>query len=232
MCGRFTQHAPLNMLAEQFLFTFQEGLPSRPRYNIAPTQPILAVRQPAHAASRQGIQLHWGLIPSWARDPDMGHRMINARSETVHEKPSFRSAFRQRRCLVLADGYYEWEKKAGDRQAWYFHRQDKQPFAVAGLWESWQGVGQDQPLLSGTILTTVPNELSRPIHDRMPVILAEEDYQSWLDPDNQDQDSLRALLAPCPDKLFARIPVSSHVNNPRHDDERCIIEAPTEQELF
>ena len=232
MCGRFTLCTPVNMLAEQFLFTFQQDLSSQPRYNIAPTQPILAVRQGAEAASRQAIQLHWGLVPSWARNPDMGQRLINARSETVHEKPSFRSAFRQRRCLILADGYYEWEKKAGGRQAWYFHRQDKQPFALAGLWERWQGAEQDQPLLAGTILTTTANELSRPVHDRMPVILAEDDYASWLDPDNQGQDSVRALLAPCPDRLFTRIPVSSHVNSPRHDDQRCILEVPTEQELF
>ena len=138
----------------------------------------------------------------------------------------------QNRCIVIADGYYEWEKKAGGRQAWYFHRQDKQPFALAGLWESWQATEQDQPLLSGTILTTTANELSRPVHDRMPVILAEDDYASWLDPDNQGQDSVRALLAPCPDMLFTRIPVSSHVNSPRHDDQRCILEVPTERELF
>ena len=232
MCGRFTLHAPLNLLVEQFLFSLPDDLSIRPRYNIAPTQPILAVHQPAGSAARQGIQLHWGLVPSWARDPGVGQRMINARSETAHENPSFRSAFKQRRCLVLADGYYEWQKQAGGKQAWYFHRPDKRTIAFAGLWESWQGPGQDQPLLSGTILTTTPNELSRPIHDRMPVILASEDHQAWLDPGNQDQDSLRALLVPCPDDQLTCRPVSSHVNNPRHDDEQCIRETATEQELF
>lgn len=220
------------MLAEQFLFTLPTSLPPQPRYNIAPSQPILAIHQSPGSTAREGIQLDWGLVPSWARDPGVGHRMINARAETAHQKPSFRTAFRQRRCLVLADGYYEWHKRAGGKQAWYFHRPDQQPFAFAGLWESWQDAGQQQVLLTGTILTTTPNELSRPIHDRMPVILSSNNYQAWLDPGNQDPDRLRAMLVPCPDSQLSCRPVSSYVNNPRHDDERCISEAATEQELF
>ena len=220
------------MLAEQFLFSLPGNLAEQPRYNIAPSQPIVAVHQPPASTTREGLLLHWGLVPSWAKEQSVGYRMINARSETAHEKPSFRAAFRQRRCLVLADGFYEWQKKGSEKQAWYFHRPDQQPFAFSGLWESWQGPDQQQAFLSGTILTTTPNELSRPIHDRMPVILSREDHQAWLDPGNQDQDSLRALLVPCPDDQLTCRPVSNHVNNPRHDDEQCIRETPTEQELF
>jgi len=232
MCGRFTLRAPLNVLAEQFLFTLPGNLADQPRFNIAPSQPIVAVHQPPASTTRQALLLRWGLVPSWASDQGVGHRMINARSETAHEKPSFRTAFRQQRCLVLADGFYEWQKKGSEKQAWYFHRPDQQPFAFAGLWETWKEPGQQQALLTGTILTTTPNELSRPIHDRMPVILASEDHSAWLDPGNQDQDSLRGLLVPCPDDKLTCRPVSSHVNNPRHDDEQCIRETATEQELF
>jgi putative SOS response-associated peptidase YedK len=232
MCGRFTLRTPLNLVAEQFFITLPGVLADRPRFNIAPSQPILAVHQPSGGESRQGVMLQWGLIPSWAKDPTIGNRMINARSETAHQKPSFRAAFKNRRCLVLADGFYEWQKLPNGKQAWYFHRPDHQPFAFAGLWESWHGPGQQQELQSATILTTTPNECARPVHDRMPVILSEQDHDAWLDPDNPDLDAVGELMGPCPADQLACTAVSSHVNSPRHDDQQCIAEVPIEQELF
>ena len=230
MCGRFTLTADAAELKAAFpwLKIAKESDMVR-RYNIAPSQLVAVV---PNDGQKTLAYFRWGLSPRWARDRNSGKILINARAETLSEKPTFRAAYCRRRCLVLADGFYEWQKKGSEKQAWYFHRPDQQPFAFAGLWESWQGPGQHQALLSGTILTTTPNELSRPIHDRMPVILAREDHQAWLDPGNQDQDSLRALLVPCPDDQLTCRPVSSHVNNPRHDDEQCIRETATEQELF
>jgi putative SOS response-associated peptidase YedK len=222
MCGRFALRTPLNVLAETFFFEMPADISQSPRYNIAPTQPILAVIQTAEGERRQAISARWGLIPSWAKDPAIGNRMINARSETAHEKPSFRAAFRRRRCLLLADGYYEWQKLADGKQPWLFHRGDDQPFAMAGLWEQWKPADQSELICSATILTTSPNTLSAPIHDRMPVILDESAQQSWLDLANEDLDQLSSLLKPCEQGLLVADPVSSHVNNPRHEDAQCV----------
>ncbi len=192
MCGRFTLTDPDQDLAVQF------NLPDipdmQPRYNIAPTQPVAAVRVSPASMVREMALLHWGLIPFWAKDRKIGNRMINARSETVAEKPAFRAAFKRRRCLVAADGFYEWQKQDGGKQPYYIRRHDGRPFAIAGLWESWKS--EDEAVIeSCTLLTTTPNELIRPLHNRMPVILHPKDYDLWLDLETE-MTALQPLFLP------------------------------------
>lgn len=219
MCGRFTLITPAQVLAEQFELVEIPAL--SPRYNVAPTQPVAAVRQPPGNERRELAMLRWGLVPFWAKDPAIGSRMINARSETAAEKPSFRAAFQQRRCLVLADGFYEWQRLERGKQPFYIRLRDERPFAFAGLWEHWEG-GDGMVIDSCTVLTTEPNELVRPLHNRMPVILAPEDYSRWLDPGLQKADLLQPLLRPYPSEGMHAYPVDTWVNNPRNDDLQCI----------
>jgi len=219
MCGRFTLTAPADVL-QQFFPLFD--LPDvEPRYNIAPTQMVITLRHLPQAARPEFERLRWGLVPPWADDIKIGYRMINARSETAADKPAFRSAFRQRRCLILADGFYEWQKNDGRKQPWYIHRADGKPFAFAGLWERWDK--GEQPLQSCTILTTDSNELMRPLHERMPVILEAADYDSWLDPARHEGADLQGLLRPYPGQDLAAYPVGTHVNNARFDDNSCLV---------
>jgi putative SOS response-associated peptidase YedK len=221
MCGRFTLRAPASVVAEQFgvfeLETFT------PRFNIAPTQPVAAVRMTAGdgPARRELVWLHWGLIPRWAQDPKIGARMINARSETAAEKPAFRAALRRRRCLVAADGFYEWQRTAGRKQPYFISMKDGRPFAFAGLWEHWEGP-DDTVISSCTLLTTGPNKLVEPIHNRMPAILAAEDYDRWLDPAVEQPGPLMPLLRPYPDEEMTLYPVGTYVNSPAHDDPQCV----------
>jgi putative SOS response-associated peptidase YedK len=219
MCGRFTLIAPGEEVAE--LFELPETPPLSPRFNIAPTQPIAAVRVSSKSGERELTHFHWGLIPRWAKDPSIGSRMINARSETAAEKPSFRVAFKYRRCLVPADGFYEWQKVNGRKQPVRIQINEGDVFAIAGLWEHWSNKDGSE-IESCTLLTTDPNELLRPIHNRMPVIIAPEDYELWLDPAVQDRDEIHHLLQPFPSDLMNHYPVSTHVNNPRNEDPRCI----------
>jgi putative SOS response-associated peptidase YedK len=163
----------------------------------------------------------WGLVPGWARDPRVGNRMINARSETVAERPAFRTAFRVRRCLVPADGFYEWAGGPGPRQPYYIALADGSPFAIAGLWEQWSREGNDV-IESCTLLTTRANERVAAVHDRMPVILEAEDYERWLDPALRDPDRLRDMLRPLPAERLALHAVSRRVNDPHHDDPSCV----------
>ncbi len=202
------------------------------RFNIAPTQDVAVVRKTADDPQRQLVMLHWGLIPSWAKEAKLGQRMINARGETVAEKPSFRAAFKRRRCLVLADGYYEWQKPAAKgtkKQPYYIHMQDDRAFAFAGLWEYWEGASSSGPIESCTIITTDSADLTADIHDRMPVILPPEAYELWLDPELQDKDPLLPLLAPYAGDDLQAAPVSTHVNSVRNDDASCI---EVQRELF
>jgi len=224
MCGRFTLRAPASVVAEQFGVLDAE--PLRPRYNIAPTQPVAVVRRGPKStdAPRQLVMLRWGLVPSWAKDPKIGNRLINARAETVAEKPAFRSALRRRRCLVAADGFYEWRQAGKARQPYFIHLVDDRPFAFAGLWELWEG--PDHTVLETcALITTEANALMASIHDRMPVILSPDDYALWLDPAIQDPKELQPLLRPYPSEAMAAHPVSTHVNNPRNDDPRCVAPA-------
>ncbi|HUY36931.1 MAG TPA: SOS response-associated peptidase [Pirellulales bacterium] len=211
MCGRFTLRTPAGDVAEEFALPALLDL--APRYNIAPTQSIAAVRI-GEGGQRELSMLRWGLVPSWADDLAIGSRLINARAETVATKPAFRRAFAKRRCLIPADGFYEWAKEEGGKQPYLFSV-DRRPFALAGLWERWRDVE------SCTIITTTANELMSRFHDRMPVILPPDDYAAWIDPQFEDLDHLRSLLRHCPaDGMTAR-QVSRVVNNPRHDVPEC-----------
>jgi putative SOS response-associated peptidase YedK len=220
MCGRFTLTVDPAQLQEAFpwLDVPQEMAPS---YNIAPSQPIAVV------ANNQPEKLDffkWGLVPSWAKDPSIGNRLINARAETLAEKPSFRTAFRRRRCLVLADGFYEWRKDPGGKSKtpMYIRMEDGRPFAFAGLWEVWNSP-DGSLLLTAAIITTSPNSLMASIHDRMPVILPEEAYAAWLDPAERAPAALQPLLQPYPEARMNAFPVSRLVNSPQNDLPDCIL---------
>lgn len=235
MCGRFTLFQPGEAIAQ--VFQLAEVPTVEPRYNIAPTQLVPTVLHTPKASDAQSQKqsdtvgndsvlrqfklLRWGLIPSWAKDPAMGARLINARAETVGEKPSFRSAFRHRRCLVVADGFYEWQRQERKKQPFYFRLQDGQPFAFAGLWEHWEAP-DGEAISSCTILTTEANELLRPIHDRMPVILDAKDYDLWLDPTVQKPDPLQQLLRPYQSEAMTCYAVSTQVNKPANNSPECI----------
>ena len=220
MCGRFSQTATPEIIAEQF--EVKEPLPRfKARYNVAPSQPIAAIRIDPDRATRTLVMLRWGLIPSWAKDTKIGFQCINAKAETVAEKPSFRSAFKKRRCLVVATGFYEWQVQGRTKQPLWIGLRSKRPFAFAGLWEHWKPA-EEEPLETCTIITTEPNELMRPIHNRMPVILAPVSYDQWLDPTFQHIEPLKALLRPYLSEELTAYPVSTFVNNPRHDAPQCL----------
>lgn len=212
MCGRFTLAAPGEQVAQQFQLAEVPDLAAR--YNIAPTQQVAAVR--VAGTGRELSLFRWGLVPSWAKDPSVGSRMINARSETVAEKPAFRTALRQRRCLIPADGFYEWQVREGGKQPFHIRLVTGEPFALAGLYEHWQAPDGTW-LHSCTILTTEANELMRPLHDRMPVIIAPDQHAVWLDPDLRDAGPLQALLAPYPAELMVATAVSRAVNRVGND---------------
>jgi putative SOS response-associated peptidase YedK len=218
MCGRFTLSTRPKQITDSFPPFDVPAL--EPHYNIAPTQAVAAARILPNGSQRQVVLLRWGLIPSWSDDPGIGNRLINARSETVADKPSFRSAYRKRRCLVLADGFFEWQKIGGKKQPYYLGLKDGGLFAIAGLWEHWQRDGE--VIESCTILTTSANDLVKSVHDRMPVILPADQYERWLDPDNQTAMDLDQVLRPFRAELMGAYPVSLHVNNPRNDDLRCV----------
>jgi putative SOS response-associated peptidase YedK len=218
MCGRFTLRTPAKDIAE--FFDLGDVPELRPRYNIAPTQKVAAVRLDRESEKRELAFLHWGLIPSWADDPKIGHRPINARAETVATKPSFRNAFKKRRCLIVADGFYEWRKTNDKKQPFLIHKKDDCPFAFAGLWEHWKG--DEKAIESCTIIVTEANDLMKPIHDRMPVILDPADYDLWLDPEFGDREKLEAMLRPYSGGDLESYPVSTVVNKPQNDVEKCV----------
>ncbi len=187
-------------------------------YNVAPSQKIPAVR--VADRHREMVPLRWGLIPSWAKETKVGYRMINARAETVADKPAYRAAFRRRRCLIPADGFYEWQQSGAGKQPWYFRMKHHGVFAFAGLWEHWQG--KDEVIESCSIIVTGANDTVRPVHERMPVIIDPSDYEQWLDPRIQQADSLKALLRPYPADAMSAYPVSKRVNSPANNDADCI----------
>jgi putative SOS response-associated peptidase YedK len=218
MCGRYSIAGNPAALGER-LGVRPVVIP--PRYNIAPAQEAPVIM---NYPDRQMRLLRWGLIPAWAKDELTGYKMINARAETLAEKPSFRQPFERQRCLVLADGYYEWKKTGPGKVPHRFALQSGELFALAGLWESWRRPdGRD--LLTFTIITTEANSLARPIHDRMPVILRDQDYESWLDPRRTRREELQLLLRPFPPDEMRCYPVSRWVNSPAHDDHQCIVPA-------
>jgi putative SOS response-associated peptidase YedK len=229
MCGRYT----LVRLAElPGLFPWIKTPPTDlpPRYNIAPTQPLLAVTN--DQPDQYGF-LSWGLVPRWAKDPSIGNRMINARAETLAEKGAFKYAYQHRRCLVPADGFYEWKKSADgkSKQPMYVRMKDGKPFAFAGLWESWHAPDGSE-LRSCTLVTTAPNKLMSTMHDRMPVILPPALQQQWLDRKPQSPQELAPLLKPYPDGELEAAPVSKLVNSPKNDTPDCIAPPDEEPSLF
>ena len=221
MCGRFTLITEPEELKEVFNIADVSNCQLEARYNIPPTTKVATVLKIAESQQRECQLLRWGLIPSWSKDSRMGAKLINARAETLTEKPSFRSAFKRRRCLVLADGFYEWKRLGTKKQPYYFHLQNKQPFAFAGLWEQWQSP-ENEKIISCTIVTTDANELLQPIHNRMPVILHQKDYEKWLDPQLQNTELLQELLQPYPAEEMTAHAVSTRVNNPKHTSLDCI----------
>ena len=217
MCGRYAIYGPVSRANRDLIEFLGEEIAFSPAYNAAPSQELPVMRAAA-AGNRELTLLRWGLVPSWAKDPAIGARMINARSETVAEKPAFRSAFRRRRCLVPMCGFYEWQK-TGSRKVPHFVRLlNAEVFAVAGLHERWSGKEGAGPIDSYTILTTGANDMMRALHDRMPVILQERDYDAWLDPANDAVASLQPLLQPFPAEEMRAYPVSTRVNNARNND--------------
>ncbi|MCF6277524.1 MAG: SOS response-associated peptidase [Anaerolineales bacterium] len=219
MCGRFTLTVNPADLQESFT-GFRFPAQFVPRFNIAPTQPILAI--PSDGRNTADFFL-WGLIPFWAKDPALGSRLINARAETVAKKTSFRTAYKYRRCLIPADGFYEWQALAGTTKIpHYFFLKSRQPFAFAGLWEDWQGPGGSQ-LRSCTIITVPANALIAPLHKRMPVILPSETYAQWLD--TKSRADVRPLLIPYPAEKMDAYPVSTTVNSPQNDRAECVVPA-------
>ncbi|MEE9607018.1 MAG: SOS response-associated peptidase [Myxococcota bacterium] len=219
MCGRFTLTSSPEALARHFDL---DELPQlAPRYNVAPGQDVAAIRRPVSGGQRTLELLRWGLVPSWAVDPRVGQRMINARAETAAERPAYRKALRQRRCLVAADGFYEWAGGRGARQPYHIGFADGGPFGIAGLWAHWIGRG-GEVIESCTLLTTRANERVARLHDRMPVILPPEDYALWLDPSVREVEQVLPLLRPCAAEALEVRPVSHQVNDPKHDDPSCI----------
>ncbi|PZD74770.1 Putative SOS response-associated peptidase YedK [Acaryochloris thomasi RCC1774] len=210
MCGRFTLTQP-DAIASTFNVTLDRIPP--PRYNIAPTQPLGVI---VNQSGQHFRLMSWGLIPSWTRDPNATHRMINARLETAHEKPSFRTAFRHRRCLIPADGFYEWKQIDNQKQPFYCQLQNQPLFAFAGLWDTWQEIE------TCTILTTAANADMQPIHHRMPVIINPDFYEQWLDPWAQQNQQIHDLLDAMPGQNLEVFPVSTQVNNAAFDGPECL----------
>lgn len=242
MCGRFVSSTPPDRLAAYFdVDAVPEQLLERgANYNTAPTSGVLVVLE--DGSTRRLDQFRWGLVPSWAKDRSIGARMINARAETVASKPAFRRAFAKRRCIIPADGFYEWTTRPGQerRQPWYIQRPDGEPFAFAGIWEQWSGPKEAptdtaaepssgaaeatpaEPLRSCSIITTAANEKMSELHDRMPVVLARSDWDAWLAEDQHDTDLLGSLLVPAPSELISFHPVSTEVNNARNKGEHLL----------
>jgi len=219
MCGRFTLTEEIDFLQGRFEFETMQ-IDFKPRYNIAPGQDSLVV---AKDSRRRLLMMRWGLIPTWAKEASVGYKMINARSETLTEKPSFRNLYRSRRCLVLADGFYEWKKKKNvkTKVPMRFVLKSQEPFAFAGLWNIWQSPEGDE-LCTFTIITTEANDIVKPYHDRMPVILKRESEEEWIDPEIKDAKKLSTHLHPYPPELMVSYPVSTIVNSARNDSPECI----------
>ena len=227
MCGRYILSSPAEVVADFC------GLPDLPtldaRYNIAPTHEAPIVKR-SQGVGRHAAFARWGLVPSWAKDPAVGNRAINARSESVRSRPSFRDSFRERRCLIPADGFYEWVKKGPVRQPYLFRPKDAPLLVFVGLWDHW--AGPERSFDSFTILTTRANEVVSPIHDRMPVLLDRADQESWLHTDSADVEKLVSLLRPAAAEALESLPVSTYVNSPANDGAQCITRAQVPQALL
>ncbi|MEJ5254054.1 MAG: SOS response-associated peptidase [Acidimicrobiales bacterium] len=232
MCGRFVAASPPDEIARFFNAETPE-VRLEPSYNVAPGNDVYAVLE--EGEHRRLEPLHWGLVPRWARDPSVGNRLINARAETLAEKNAFKDAFRKRRCLIPADGFYEWRREPGKKakQPYFIRRRDGEPMAFAGLWEFWRSAGAPEDgLRSCCIITGEANEKVRPVHDRMPIILPPSAWDAWLDPNEDDLELLGRLLVPAPASLIELYPVSTDVNNVRNDGRRLIEPIETQGTLL
>ena len=218
MCGRYRLSRRKQLIQEYFDTT--DEVDWEPRYNIAPAQTVPVIRQGAREPVRRASLMRWGLVPNWAKDSTIGPRMINARAETAAEKPAFKELLQRRRCLVPADGFYEWQKTGKSKQPYCFEMMEREPFAFAGLWDSWR-TPNGATLETCTILTTTPNQLLADMHDRMPVILPSASYDLWLDPGFRDLAATSEMLKPYDAGQMRRYPVSPRVNNVANDDPQC-----------
>jgi putative SOS response-associated peptidase YedK len=220
MCGRFTLTANPADVQDTFS-NFNFPTQFSPRFNIAPSQPVLAIPNDDKLTADFFV---WGLIPMWAKDPSIGNRLINARGETLAEKPSFRGSYRHKRCLILADGFYEWKSIAGKKSKtpYFIHMQNRKPFAFAGLWDHWESP-DGSSIKTCTIITTAPNELMESIHDRMPVIVHPRDYGKWLDPAPQTSETLQPIIKPYPAEAMDAYPVSTLVNSTANDEPQLVV---------
>lgn len=216
MCGRFTLHTPPEYLRKHF--DVEEVPEVAESYNVAPSRPVAAVRTAGRR--REMVLMRWGLLPAWAKEAKTAYSMINARAETVADKPAYCAAFRHRRCLIPADGFYEWKPSARGKQPYYIRMQDERVFAFAGLWERWERGGD--VIESCAIIVTGANDTIRPVHERMPVIIEPPDYMAWLDPEMQGPDDIRQYLRPYPAAAMIAYPVGQRVNSPVNNDAQCI----------
>jgi len=215
MCGRFERSSSVDVIIRDFRIN-KASLEVKPSYNIAPSQDVLIIRINDNG-ERQLEACKWGFLPFWAKDPAMAHKMINARAETIATKPAFRSAFKKHRCLVIADGFYEWQKKEKSKVPFYVHLKSGKPFGFAGLFSHWSLEKDAEGICTCTIVTTDANELLEPIHDRMPVIVPKDKEDLWLDPATQEQDALEKLLTPYPSEEMEVYEVSPRVNSPAYN---------------
>jgi putative SOS response-associated peptidase YedK len=221
MCGRFVLQSAVEIISQIFRLGRVDTVLT-PRYNIAPSQEIAIVTD--EGGVRRLVACRWGFLPNWAKDPSEGHASINARAETVAEKPSFRQAFQRHRCLVVADGFYEWKHESGKKRPFYIHRKDGNPFGIAGLYNIRTAQAGEQ-VCTTTIITTDANDMVRPLHDRMPVIASPDHYDLWLDPGVQDKDRLLPLLKPCPSDILEMYEVAPRVNSPKNEGPENIARA-------
>jgi putative SOS response-associated peptidase YedK len=219
MCGRY-RLSRRKQFVDEYFHSVSEAEDWSPRYNIAPTQTVPVIRQNPKEPVRELSLIRWGMIPSWAKDPSVAARMINARSETANMRPAFRDALKSRRCLIPADAFYEWSRIGKAKQPYCFEINEGGLFAFAGIWDRWSGPSGNE-LETCSILTTAPNAVTLPVHDRMPVILDPDAYDLWLDPGMRDLGAASELLKPCDARLMRCCPVSSRINHVANDDEEC-----------
>jgi Uncharacterized conserved protein len=217
MCGRFTRAVSTAIIQKEFDVD-EVSDDFGPSYNIAPTQEVAVI---VSDGKKQLVKVRWGLVPSWAKELSVGNKMINARAETITEKASFKRAFKKRRCLIVADGFYEWQKVGETKRPIYIRLKSGKPFGFAGIYETWESE-QGEQIITCAIITTGANELMKPIHDRMPVIVPKENENLWLDPGTGDQDLLLEMLKPYPADAMEAYPVSKRVNTPSNNSPECI----------
>jgi putative SOS response-associated peptidase YedK len=220
MCGRFVRKTDLRIVADIFRVADVES-PAAPSYNIAPRQPVAVIME---KGKRKIVSMQWGLIPHWAKDEKIANKLINARSETIAEKPSFRNSFKKFRCLIIADGFYEWQSSGARKKPFFIRMKDEKPFGMAGLYDQWISP-EGKTVVTCTIVTTEANDIMKPIHHRMPVIIDPENYDLWLNPEENDTAKLAKFLIPCDPGLLKAFEVSLLVNSPAHNSEDCILPA-------